>query len=74
METRDLSDKEQFAISIRWVTHDWLINEDLIALAEVEQTDGATLKNVLLCNGLEISNAMIRHMMELQVCLAISME
>ena len=56
-ETRDVSGKEQFAISIRWVTHDYVINEDLIA--EVEQTDGATLtvtlKNVLICNGLQIS-------------------
>lgn len=52
-ETRDTSGKKQFAIPIRWV------NEDLITLAEVEQTDGATLtatlKNVLICNGLQIS-------------------
>lgn len=58
-ETRDVSGKEQFAISIRWVTQDYVINEDLITLAEVEQTDGATLtstlKNVLICNGLQIS-------------------
>ena len=27
-ETRDVSGKEQFAISIRWVTHDYVINED----------------------------------------------
>ena len=58
-ETRDMSGKEQFAISIRWVTHDYVINEDLITLAEVKQTDGATLtatlKNTLICNGLQIS-------------------
>ena len=58
-ETRDISGKEQFAISIRWVSHNYVINEDLITLAEVDQTDGATLtttlKNVLICNGLQIS-------------------
>ena len=54
-ETRDVSGKEQFAISIRWVNSAYVINEDLITLAEVEQTDGATLKNVLMCNGLQIS-------------------
>lgn len=58
-ETRDISGKEQFAISIRWVTQDYVINEDLITFAEVKQTDGATLtstlKNVLICNRLQIS-------------------
>ena len=58
-ETRDVSGKEQFAISIRWVTQDYVIHEDLIALAEVEQTDCATLtselKKVLRNNGLQIS-------------------
>ena len=58
-ETRDVSGKEQFAISVRWVNSAYVINEDLITLAEVEQTDGATLaatlKNVLMCNGLQIS-------------------
>ena len=58
-ETRDISGTEQFAVSIRWVSQEYLINEDLITLAEVEQTDGAsltaTLKNVLICNGLQIS-------------------
>ena len=58
-ETRDVSGTEQFAVSIRWVSQEYLINEDLITLAEVEQTDGAsltaTLKNVLICNGLQIS-------------------
>ena len=59
-ETRDVSGKEQFAISVRWVAHDYAMNEDLITLAGVEQTDGAiltaTLKNVLICNnGLQIS-------------------
>ena len=37
----------------------YVINEDLITLAEVEQTNGATLtatlKNGLICNGLQIS-------------------
>ena len=38
-----------FAISIKWVTHDYVINEDLVTFAEVEQTDG------IICNGLQIS-------------------
>jgi len=58
-ETRDVSSKEQFTISIRWVTHDYVIHKDLIALSEVEQTDGATLsselKKVLHYNGLQLS-------------------
>ena len=42
-ETRDISGKEQFAISIiRWVTHDYLINEDLIALAKVRYRSNVT--------------------------------
>ena len=58
-ETRDVSGKEQFAISIRWVDTDYVTNEDLITLAEVELTDSATLtaalKNILICNGLQLS-------------------
>ena len=48
-ETKDKAGKNQFAISIRWVTYKYL------ALAAVGQTDDATLKNVPICNGLHIS-------------------
>lgn len=58
-ETRDISGKEQFAVSIRWVDHDYTVNEDVIALVDVNETDSVTLtaelKKVLIFNGLEIS-------------------
>ena len=43
------SDKNKFAISIKWVTHEYL------AMVAVGQTDDATLKNAPVCNGLHIS-------------------
>jgi len=46
-ETRDVSNKEQFAVSVRWVTQDYVIHEDLMPLSEVEQTGGATLTSEL---------------------------
>ena len=36
-ETRDISGSEEFSISIRWVDNNYVINEDMIAFAEVEQ-------------------------------------
>ena len=58
-ETRDISGTEQFAISIRWVSSDYVVNEDLITLAEVEQTDAATLtstlKDALIRSGLQLT-------------------
>ena len=58
-ETRDISGIEQLAISLRWVTKDYLVYEDVIALAEVEQTDAATLtstlKDALVRSGLQLS-------------------
>lgn len=54
-EIRAISNKVQFTISMRWATHGYMINDDeLLTLAEVQQTDGATLtailKHVLICN------------------------
>ena len=46
-ETRVASGAEQFAVSVRWVDTNYTVYEDLIALAEVEQTDAATLSKVL---------------------------
>ena len=58
-ETRDISGMEQLAISIRWVGSDYLIHEDVIALAEVEQTYAATLtstlKDALVRSGIQLS-------------------
>jgi len=42
-ETRDISGKEQFAVSIRYVEDDYTTNEDIIALVDVNETDSATL-------------------------------
>ena len=42
-ETRDISGKEQLAISLRWVNNSYEILEDLIGLIEVEKTDAATI-------------------------------
>jgi len=59
-ETRDISGKEQFAISIRYVEDDNTTNEDIIALVDVDGTDSVTLTTelikVLTKNGLSISN------------------
>lgn len=59
-ETRDASGVEQFGVSVRWIDTDYIVYEDLIALAEVEQTDAATLskmlKDVILSCNLQLSN------------------
>lgn len=46
-ETRDISGKEQFAISLRWVSESYVISEDLIGLFSVDKTDATTLVSVL---------------------------
>jgi len=46
-ETRDVSGKEQLAISLRWVNGSYEIFEELIGLVEVERTDAASLKSVI---------------------------
>ncbi len=57
-ETRDISGAEQLSISIRWVDNDYVVYEDVIALAAVEQTDAATLtstiKDALIRSGLQL--------------------
>ena len=59
-ETRDISGREQLALSIRWVSESYQVHEDLIGLAVVEATDAASLKSVILDSlircGLSISN------------------
>ena len=46
-ETQDVSGVEQFSISLRWVDTEYVVNEDVIAFASVEQTDAVTLTNTL---------------------------
>ena len=64
-ETKDKAGKNQFAISIRWVTYKYL------ALAAVGQTDDATLKNVPICNGYIFLNVLAMYVTELQICMTI---
>ena len=47
MRHKTLSCKEQLGISIRWVDNQYSINEDLIGMYEVTQTDAATLVSVI---------------------------
>jgi len=46
-ETKDVSGKEQLAISLRLVNGSYEIFEELIGLVEVERTDAASLKSVI---------------------------
>ena len=46
-ETRNISGKEQLAISLRWVSEFYVINEELIGLFCVDKTDADTLLMVL---------------------------
>ena len=59
-ETRDISGIEQFVVCLRWVDNNYLVNEDLISLVDVEQTDSATLtdklKLLLSANGFYLAN------------------
>ena len=58
-ETRDISNKEQLSICIRWVDQDFVIHEDLIGMIHVVHTDAESLylaiRDVLLRCGLPIS-------------------
>jgi hypothetical protein len=46
-ETRDLSGHEQFSISIRWIDSESEVREDFIGVADVQNTDSATLSGVI---------------------------
>ena len=69
-ETSDISHTEQLAISLHWVDTNYIINEGIIALCEVEQTDAATItstiKDALIRCCLQISNVRAKPMMRLQ--------
>ena len=60
-ETRDASGPEQLGISLRWVDSDYIVNEDLIGLVEVEMTDAATLVET-------IKDTLIRMHLQLTQC------
>ena len=51
-ETRDIDNKEQLALCVRWVDEEFVIHEDLIGMVHVEKTDAnsltAAIKDVLL--------------------------
>ena len=51
---------EQFVVCLRWVDNNYLVNEDLISLVDVEQTDSATLtdklKLLLFANGFYLAD------------------
>ena len=59
-ETRDISNKEQLAIGIRWVDEKCKVQEDLIGLVHVPSTTSATLtaaiKDILVRCVLPLSN------------------
>ena len=46
-ETRDMSGKEQLAITIRWVNDNYDVFEDLIGLAAVDKTDANFLVSII---------------------------
>ena len=46
-ETRDIPGNKQFAVCLCWVDNNYLVNEDLVSLVDVEQTDSANLTDKL---------------------------
>lgn len=60
-ETRDASGAEQFVVCLRWVTHNFEINEDMIGLVDVPSTDSTTLLSVL-------KDVLIRCNLSLKLC------
>ena len=46
-ETRDISDKEQLAIFLRWVDKSYTVYEDIVDLVQVETTNASTIRSVL---------------------------
>ncbi len=46
-ETQDISGKEQLGLTVRWVDNSYSINEDLIGMYAVDQTNASTLIAVI---------------------------
>ena len=46
-KTRDMSGKEQLAITLRWVNDNYNVFEDLISLAAVDKTDADFLVSII---------------------------
>ena len=59
-ETRDISNREQLVFCIRWVSESYEINEDFVALVQLENTTAATIyeaiKDALLRLGMQFEN------------------
>lgn len=74
-ETRNISGKEQLALSFRWVNDSYKIFEDLIGLIEVEKIDAVTLvstiKAALTSLGLSLSSCCGQAYDELQTWLVL---
>ena len=60
-ETRDISNSEQLAICIRWVSPDYVIHEDLIGLVHVPSTESTTLS-------VAIKDILVRCILPLDQC------
>jgi len=46
-ETRDVSNKEQLSVCIRWVDEKFQVNEDFLCLADVDSTSSSTILTVI---------------------------
>ena len=46
-ETRDISNREQLVMCIRWVSESYKINEDLVGLIQVNDTTAETIHKCL---------------------------
>ena len=58
-ETRDIAGHAQLALTLRWVSDDYVVSDDYLGFYDCSQTDAKsfeTVKDVLLRMGLEISS------------------
>ena len=70
-ETRDLTNSEQLSISIRWVSSNYEIHEDLIEMIQVPKTDAETLSMAIKDVLISVED---RHTMGHQTCLVPTVE
>ena len=59
-KTRDISNHEQLSITIRWVTNDYEVQEDLIGMVHVPSTTSNTLTSGYLNQVHPTSNKLLR--------------
>ena len=60
-ECRDITNKEQLSICIRWVSKDFQVNEDFIGMMQVDKTDSATITRA-------IQDVLLRCILPLESC------